>query len=121
MYDNMINTERAAIESTYFGVMDIYEQKDVEVRNRTRQQTIKVYENVKCALSKKNPTNTNMNSQYGDLDYSYEIFTCPEIKIKAGSIIHVTQEGMELELKNIGEPHVYPTHQEIICQRKDKA
>ena len=119
--NDMLDKERAAIEATYFGVMDIYEEKDVEVRNRTRQKAVKVHEDIKCALSKRNPTNTNMNAQYGDLDYTYEIFTYPDIKIKAGSTIHVSQEGMELELKNIGEPHVYPTHQEIICQRKDKA
>lgn len=113
--------ERAAIEATYFGVMDIYEEKDIIVRNRTRQKTIKVQEGIKCALSKRNPTKVNMNDQYGDLDYTYEIFTYPNIKIRAGSIIRVSQESMDLELKNIGEPHIYPTHQEIICHRKDKA
>lgn len=119
--NDMLDAERAAIEATYFGKMDIYEQNDIEVRGRTRQKNVKIYGGIKCALSKKNPTNINMNSQYGDVDYTYEIFTYPEIKIKAGSSIRVLQEGMELELKNVGEPHIYPTHQEIICQRKDKA
>lgn len=119
--NSMVSIEREAIESTYFGVMDIYEKKDIEYKDRTRQENVKVFEKVKCALSKKNPTYTNMNEQYGNLDYTYEIFTNPEIKIKSGSIIYVSQEGMNFKLENIGEPHIYPTHQEIICQRKDKA
>jgi len=121
MYEELLSKEKKAIETTYFDVMDIFELKDITVRNRTRQELTKVYENIPCALSKRNPTNVYMNNEYGNMDYTYELFTSPNIIIKAGSIVKVTQQGKVYELENLGEPMLYPTHQEIICQRKDKA
>lgn len=119
--EDMLAIEKEAIEATYFGVMDVYEEKEYTENNRIRHKKEKVMGGIKCALSKKQLTNTIQNSQNGEINYIFEIFTSPEHDIKAGSHIHVKQDGMDYQLENTGESHKYKTHQEIICQRKDKA
>lgn len=45
---------------------------------------------------------------------SVKLFISPDIVIKAGSKIIVTQHGRTTEYSNSGVPAVYPTHQEIM-------
>ena len=43
-----------------------------------------------------------------------KLFISPDVLIKAGSKIIVTQHGRTTEYSNSGVPAVYPTHQEIM-------
>lgn len=43
-----------------------------------------------------------------------KLFISPDVAIKAGSKIIVTQHGRTTEYSNSGVPAVYPTHQEIM-------
>lgn len=45
-----------------------------------------------------------------------KLFTVPEIQIKPGSKIIVTQNGVTTVYSSSGVPAVYPTHQEVILE-----
>ena len=120
MYDT-VQLEREILEKTYNGIMDVYEYEEYVENNRSRFRKKKVLNGIKCALSKKQLTNTVQNEIRGEINYIFQIFTYPDKEIKAGSFIHIKQDGMNYELENTGETFKYPTHQEIICQRKDNS
>jgi hypothetical protein len=40
----------------------------------------------------------------------------PEIHVKPGSKLTITQNGVTTEYKNSGEPALFDTHQEIILE-----
>lgn len=45
-----------------------------------------------------------------------KLFLAPEVRVKSGSKIIVTQEGVTSEYQASGVPAVYPTHQEIMLE-----
>jgi len=55
------------------------------------------------------------------IKYEPVLFINPDIKIKPGSIIEVTQYGATRKFIRSGEPFIYETHQEIVLQRIDTA
>lgn len=59
-----------------------------------------------------------LTSSTGDpvatVSQSVKLFISPDVVIKAGSKIIVTQHGRTTEYSNSGVPAVYPTHQEIM-------
>lgn len=122
LYDT-VSIEREAIESTYTGKMKVTRRQMVE--STTNYSTIfvetVVYEDKACALSKDRLVKANQNSDVSDIEYTLKLFCAPEIDIKSGDRIEVTQDGMQYILKHTGEPFKYPTHQEFIVERKEKA
>lgn len=48
------------------------------------------------------------------LSQGVKVFLSPNVSIKAGSKLTVTQNGVTTAYKSSGVPAVYPTHQEII-------
>ena len=59
-----------------------------------------------------------LTSSTGDpvaaVSQAVKLFISPDVVIKAGSKIIVTQHGRTTEYSNSGVPAVYPTHQEIM-------
>lgn len=49
-----------------------------------------------------------------------KLFLSPEIRVKPGSKVTVTQDGVTVDYKCSGVPAVYPTHQEIILELFDR-
>lgn len=112
---------RKAIESTYTGLCTIVEYQEVVVDYETRTEEITVIENQPCKLSKKAISSANQSEVINTIVYSPQLFIAPEVEIKPGSIIIVTQNGVTRKFERSGEPFVYDTHQELILQRVDKA
>lgn len=116
---------RKAIESQYKGNCDIYEYG--KYTDPETEETIvglnpdPIYENIPCKLSKKTITTTNQTEIANAIQYSPVLFINPDITIKPGSKIIVTQNGVTREFEQSGEPFVYETHQEIALQRIDTA
>lgn len=86
-----------------------------EVTKLTEQKEVATLENQPCKLSyeKINTTDTN-----GAAIQSMEtkLFISPEVEIKAGSKIVVTQNGVTTEFSNSGKPAIYTNHQEIMLK-----
>lgn len=109
---------RKAVESLYNGTCTIIEKTKVRKENgSTGFAEVVVLENQPCRLSfstinSTNPTETGASS----VSQAVKLFIAPEIKVKPGSKVTVSQNGVTTEYKNSGEPAYYMTHQEIILE-----
>jgi len=122
MYE-MHNVHREAIESTYIGKCDIIESVRETNGSRTKEVEKVVEQDIPCRLSRssnsRNPT--NQTDTTNNIDYNSLLFINPEIEVRAGSKIIVTQNGRTLEFIQAGETALYITHQETPLKRIDKA
>lgn len=110
-----MNRARRAIESRYNGICTVYEYMSVkdEVTKLTEQKEVATIENQPCRLSyeKLNATTT---SGAPIQSMGTKLFISPDVEIKAGSKIVVTQNGETTEFSNSGKPAIYSNHQEIM-------
>lgn len=112
---------RKAIEATYDGLCTIYEFQEIKVGAETRLESVLVVKDEPCTLSKKTINSAGQGEVAAQITYAPMLFIAPEIEVKPGSQIVVTQNGVTREFSRSGEPFVYATHQELILQRVDKA
>lgn len=109
---------RQAKESLYDGVCTITEYQKVKKANKsTGFEAVDVLTNQPCRLSFKTINNTN-NTDTGASAVTQiaKVFLAPEVEVKPGSKMTITQNGVTTEYKSSGEPAIYPTHQEIILE-----
>lgn len=115
---------RAAIESTYDGICNIYEKqprKDPDTKV-TSQKLVKVVENQSCHLSFSSISAADGTETVSKLRQVIKLFLEPEIVVKAGSKIEVTQAGRTECYSRSGQPAIYGSHQEIVLELwKEKA
>lgn len=119
--DKAMALARKAIENTYTGLCTIVEYQEVVVDYETRTEEITVIKNQPCKLSKKTISPASQSEIATTVAYAPQLFIAPEIEIKPGSIIIVTQNGVTRKYERSGEPFVYETHQELTLQRVDRA
>lgn len=108
---------RKAQESLYEGVCDIVERQSYkDEHGATSFHEVTVYQEVPCRVSFGGLGNVNAASSgtVSEIEQVIKLFINPDITIKAGSKIIVTQNGETLEYHNSNVPMKYPTHQEII-------
>lgn len=112
---------RKAIESTYEGFMTVSEYKAVKdpVTKITRNQEVVVLENQPCKLSFETVTAAIQTGTAATVSQAVKVFVSPDITIKAGSKLKITQNGITTEYSLSGIPAVYPTHQEIMLELSD--
>ena len=112
-----MNAVRKAIESQYKGRCDIFEYKSVtdEVTKITSQQEVLIQGNIPCKLSYEKINSTNQSGA-AQISMSTKLFISPDISIKAGSKIVVTQNGVTTSFSNSGEPGRFTNHQEIMLE-----
>ncbi len=107
---------RKAAERLYEGKCNIYELENTrdEDTKQTRQTESLVYEAEPCRISFEDAPKAE---KYTDTVYEkkkvIKLFISPEIKIKPGSRIEVTQNGETESYKASGEPKIYASHREI--------
>lgn len=109
---------RKAIESTYQGVLVVTEHKKVkdEKSKLTSYKDEVVLENQPCKLSFERLQTAVQSESAASVTQITKLFLSPDIVIKAGSKITVTQAGVTADYTSSGIPAVYPTHQEIILE-----
>lgn len=107
---------RKAIESTYSGVVTVTEHKKVKdpVTKLTEESDIVVLENQPCKLSFENVKAAVQSDSVASVAQVTKLFLPPDVIIKPGSKLKVTQTGITTEYSSSGVPAVYPTHQEIV-------
>lgn len=112
---NQVVAARKAIEKMYIGTCTITEYQKVTKENKsTGFQEVIVLENQPCKLSFERITTTNQTETAAALIQITKVFIAPEIVVKPGSKLTITQNGVTTEFKNSGEPGMFGTHQEII-------
>lgn len=114
---NQMVAVRKAIEKMYIGTCTITEHKKIKKENKsTGFQDVIILENQPCKLSFEKITNTNQTETAALLVQTTKLFIAPEIQIKPGSKLTITQNGVTTEFKNSGEPAMFGSHQEIILE-----
>lgn len=113
-----MNAVRKAIESMYKGECTIKEFKSVKDPNThiTKNEEVTVLENQPCKLSYEKQTSATNTNAPAIIAQSIKLFIAPEIIVKAGSKIIVTQNGKITEFSRSGEPAIYTNHQEITLE-----
>ena len=109
---------RKAIESTYIGECDVIEYKTTknETNKRNEHKEEIVLRKQKCRISFENISNSTQDGNTNNITQVIKLFIAPEINIKNGSKIIVTQNNKTQSYKNSGEPAIYETHQEIMLE-----
>lgn len=107
---------RAALEKGYTGIFTVTEHRKVTKPNHTTGfSDVDVLVDQPCRLS----FSSSPSAEDGDvskINQTVKLFFAPEIKVKEGSKITVTQNGVTTEYKRSGTPAVYSTHTEILLE-----
>ena len=113
---NSVVKVRKALEKGYDGTFTVTEHKKITKPNRTTGfSDVVVIENQPCRLSfSSSPSATG--GDIAEINQTVKLFFAPEINVKEGSKITVTQNGITTEYKQSGVPAVYSTHQEILLE-----
>lgn len=116
MVQAAIKAARKALESTYEGVLTVTEYQKVkdETTKLTGCEPVTVLENQPCRVSHESLQSAVQSESAATVTQTIKLFIAPEITIKPGSKITVTQAGVTTDYTYSGVPAVYQTHQEII-------
>ena len=109
---------RKAIEATYFGTLTVTERKkEKDERSKlTKDVEVVVLENQPCKLSFEKLQTAIQSDSAATITQGTKLFVSPDISIKAGSKITVSQDDVTTDYTCSGVPAVYPTHQEITLE-----
>lgn len=111
---------RKAIESLYNGECSIIEYQKIKKPNKTTGfEEVTVIEHQPCRIAFKSVTSAKEGLVNSSITQVIKLFIAPEITVKTGSKITVTQNGITTEYKSSGKPAMYETHQEIILELFD--
>ena len=107
---------KRALEKGYIGRMTVTEHQKVKKPNHTTGfSDVEVLVDQPCRLSfSSSPLTTD--GDVPEINQTVKLFFAPEIKVKEGSKITVTQNGVTTEYKQSGTPAVYDTHTEILLE-----
>lgn len=114
---------RKAIEATYFGTLMVTEtQKVTDERSKlTKDEPVVILENQPCKLSFETLQTAVQSDSAATITQVTKLFVSPDISIKPGSKLTVSQDNVTTDYTCSGVPAVYPTHQEIMLEVKDFA
>lgn len=109
---------RRAQESMYEGLCTIMEYHDVrdEKTKLSHEEEVTIVENQPCKLSFEKLNAVVQTDTASAKSQIIKLFLAPEVQVKAGSKIIVTQNGMTEEYSSSGQAAIYSTHQEIILE-----
>ena len=107
---------RNAVESLYDGRCTIIEYKKVQKANKSTGFSEEVVlENQPCRLSFQNKSSTDpTETGASSIVQVVKVFLSPDIDVKPGSKLKITQNGVTTDYEYSGKPSFYHTHQEII-------
>lgn len=112
---------RKAIESLYKGVCTVYQYESVvdPVTKRTSMVEVVSYVDQPCRLSYKAKVSAKPSDTVSTVTQTIVLFIAPEVVIKAGAKIVVTQNNVSKTYIASGESAVYTNHQEIVLEIED--
>ena len=106
---------RQVIESMYDGKCTVTEMQSVKdpVTNIVKQTPVVVLADQPCKMTHKSSDTTTVVNGVAVQSQSIKLLISPDIEIKPGSQIKITQNGRVADFKQSGLPAVYQFHQEI--------
>ncbi len=113
---NAVVKVRRALENGYIGTFTVTEHKKVTKPNKTTGfSDVEVLVDQPCRLSFSSSPSTS-DGDVAEVNQTVKLFFAPEITVKEGSKITVTQNGVTTAYKQSGTPAVYQTHTEILLE-----
>lgn len=117
MLSKITMVAREKLEKLYDSVCDIYEFTEITKANKSSgYEEIEVYNKQPCRLSYSSKTLSIPTDNMSNVSITIKLFISPDIKIKPGSKIVVTNTKGQGKFKSSGIPAVYDTHQEIVLE-----
>lgn len=112
----MVNDNPLAILWT--GKCTISEYKKVTNPDnfQTTHELVPVVTDEPCRLSHNRETTINVNNGAPYVAQTILLFIRPDLTIKDGSVLEVTQHGVTNKYKRSGKPSIYTNHQEIALE-----
>nr|DAU55298.1 MAG TPA: head closure knob [Bacteriophage sp.] len=105
---------RRSVERLYDGVATVEEaRKEKNAKNITALIWAVVAQDLPCRVSYKTLAPAGRSDTVDSIAQAITLFTAPEIDIKPGSRVTVTQRGRTMRFACSGIPAVYDSHQEI--------
>lgn len=106
------------LAALWTGKCTIYEYEDITdpVTYQTIQREVPVIVDEPCRLSYNYEQSTNIQNGAAVVSQSIMLFIRPDLVIKPGSVIEITQHGVTEKYKGSGNPAVYCNHQQIILR-----
>ena len=113
---NAVVKARKAIEKGYIGTFTVTEHKKVTKPNHTTGfSDVDVLMDQPCRLSFSSSP-AAADGDIAEIGQTVKLFFAPEVTVKEGSKITVTQNGVTTAYKQSGTPAVYSTHTEILLE-----
>lgn len=109
---------RQAVEATYDGLCTVYEKQAVKdpVTKATSHEEAIVLESIPCHLSYSGSAATVSTETVAAATQTIKLFLAPEVLIKPGSKIVVSQQGITGIYCRSSQAPVYASHQEIMLE-----
>jgi hypothetical protein len=113
---NAVDIAKKVLEGTYDGVATVIEHQKVrdEGTKLTGYEDVTVLEGQPCRLSFSSIKTAVQSESAASISQTIKLFLSPDVTIKPGSKITVTQSGVTNDYTCSGVPAVYRTHQEIM-------
>lgn len=114
---------RKAIESLYDCTCNIsgYEDYKDPITKATKPVPKEKCINQPCKVSRQSLSKNNQTDTVNKLTYEIKLFIAPEIEIKQGDVIEISNKLGAKEIYNAGEGFSYTNHQEVILLKEGKA
>lgn len=115
-YNTFTTKSPNPLKKLWIGTCTIYEYQTITHPNtyQSTQVLVPVIEDEPCRLSYNYEQATNIQSGAAVVSQSITLFIRPDLTIKPGSVIEITQHGKTEKFKGSGNPAIYTNHQEII-------
>lgn len=114
---NAVVKARKALESMYDGFCTVTEYQEYTKPNKsTGHREVVTLESKPCRMSFSSVNPTLPTGTASQLGQAIKVFLSPEVQVKPGSKLIITQNGVTTEYKSSGEPSMYATHQEIALE-----
>ena len=113
-------TDIEILESTYFDKCTIKRKEKIKNPNTGVTETIEkvIYENIKCALSKKD-IQILASDGVGKLNYSHLLFLNPNVDVREGDTVEVASMG-KISIYLASKPFYYSSHSETLLSYKER-
>ena len=106
------------LKSLWIGKCTIFEYQTTkdEITKQSTQKQVPVVVDEPCKVSYNREHATNISSGAAVISQSITLFIRPDLEVKPGSVIEVTQHGKTTKYKGSSKSAVYTNHQEIVLE-----
>jgi hypothetical protein len=118
LHENKAPTTNNPLAKLWKGRCTIYEYKDKIDPNTklTTQELVPTVTDEPCRVSYTRETSSLMANGAAITEQITMLFIRPDLDIKAGSVIEVTQNGRTIKYKRASLSAIYTNHQEIVLE-----